>query len=552
MHGIGEQQRSLRRMRRPRALRSSPREQSQANSASAGSIQSGRETASPRRGATLQAMPPRRIALLWPRGFEPSTTVSLPLAYLKANVDPARFDVQIIDCALDGLDADSPALARRLRALQPELVGVSTWSPMFPEAIALLRLVRSIDPSVPTVLGGAHPSSYAERCMEHPEVDLLFVGEAERGFAMLLDRIFDADPDLADVPGLVWRDGDGLVRNAQDLPDDLDAIAPPDLTAIRLSEYVRRGYRWNSPPVPNAPLWVTRGCPYRCQYCAAPELNGRPVRTHSIDYMMRWIRRLYDEQGVRWFNIIDDNFTYHVAFAKDFCRALIALDLPDVGFGTPNGIRMSRGDAELWRLMKRAGWRHLIVAPESGSAHTLELMKKDLKLGVVKDTVRDIQAAGLKCQAFFIVGYPGERPEDIAATFDLIRDCRFNFVFLANFQPLPGTPVYDELVAKGEIPDGLLPFNFSDGARVYTPPELADFNFSAFILKTHLMMAVTHPANLPYHARVLFHLYRPGFVVPKLLKTVRSMLRPDAQRPATPFVPMHQQADALHRGGLRG
>ena len=131
---------------------------------------------------------------------------------------------------------------------------------------------------------------------------------------------------------------------------------------LSLDDYNRQGYRWNSPPIGNAPLWATRGCPYRCQYCAAPDLNGRPVRMHSVDYMMRWVRTLYD-QGTRWFNIIDDNFTYHVQYAKDFCRALIEMDLPDVGFGTPNGrIRLlgiaaasaSRPPLEVW-LVRSGG-----------------------------------------------------------------------------------------------------------------------------------------------------------------------------------------------------
>ncbi|MEE2828000.1 MAG: radical SAM protein, partial [Myxococcota bacterium] len=253
--------------------------------------------------------------------------------------------------------------------------------------------------------------------------------------------------------------------------------------------------------------------------------------------------RLYD-LGVRWFNIIDDNFTYDVPWAKDFCRAVIELNLPGVGFGTPNGIRMQRGDPELWSLMKRAGWEHLIVAPESGSTHTLERMKKDLELGVVAPIVREIQEAGLKCQAFFIVGYPGETETDLQESFALIRECRFNFVFLANFQPLPGTPIYDELVASGEIEDGLIPYNFSDAVRVYTPAELSDFNFSRFILKTHLMMAVSNPSNLPYQLSILHRLYKPGFVARKLLRTAWTSLRPGGQRPAPRFVPMHQQSAA--------
>ncbi len=489
----------------------------------------------------------RRIALLWPRGFDPSTTISLPLGYLKSNVDPERYDVRIIDCALDQLDSTSAELRYRLQDFAPDVVGVSTWSPMYPEAVALVQLAKSLDPGVVTVMGGAHASSYADRCMDVAELDYVFSGEADLSFAVFLDQLAEGEPDWARVQGLVWRGADGqLRRNDPERADDLDVIALPDYDAIRLEDYNAQGYRWNSPPIGNAPLWVTRGCPYRCQYCAAPDLNGRPVRTHSIEYMRTWIQQLYD-RGVRWFNIIDDNFTYHVKYAKAFCRMVIEMDLPGAGFGTPNGIRMLRGDAELWRLMKQAGWRHLLVAPESGSNDTLERMKKDLKLGEVPRVVREIQDAGLRCQAFFILGYPGETAADIEETFRLIRKCRFNFVFLANFQPLPGTPIYDELVAKGEIEDGLLPFAFSDGIRVYTPPELLDFNFSKFILKTHLMMAASNPRNVPYHASILFHLYKPSFVAKKLLKTTWTMFRPGEQTPAAPFAPMHEQAD---RAGL--
>jgi radical SAM superfamily enzyme YgiQ (UPF0313 family) len=485
---------------------------------------------------------PRRIALLWPRGFDPSTTISLALGYLRAGLDPELYEVRVFDCALDDLGADSAKLRRSLEAFAPEVLGVSTWSPMYPEAVALVQLAKAIDPETVTVMGGAHPSSYAERCMEVAELDFVFSGEAELSFPVLLQELSESKPNFERVLGLVWRAPDGSLRkNAPERAEDLDQIQLPDYQAIRLDEYQRQGYRWNSPPVSNAPLWVTRGCPYRCQYCAAPDLNGRPVRTHSIGYMRRWIQGLYD-QGVRWFNIIDDNFTYHVPYAKDFCRMVIDLQLGGAGFGTPNGIRMLRGDPELWALMKKAGWHHLIIAPESGAAHTLELMKKDLDVGEVPRVVAEIQAAGLKCQAFFIIGYPGETEAAIEETFRLIRKCRFNFVFLANFQPLPGTPIYDDLVAAGEIEDGLLPFAFSDGIRVYTPPELADFNFSRFILKTHLMMAASNPRNLPYHTSILFHLYKPSFVAKKLLRTTWTMLRPQAQRPVAPFVPMHQQA----------
>ena len=195
---------------------------------------------------------------------------------------------------------------------------------------------------------------------------------------------------------------------------------------------------------------------------------------------------------------------------------MIELNLPKLGFGTPNGIRMNRGDAELWALMKKAGWKTLILAPESGSEFTLEIMKKDLDVTTIPGIVKEIRDAGLKTQAFFILGYPGERVEDIEKSFDLIKKCDFNFVFMNNFQPLPGTPVYDDMVKKGLIEDGLMPVNYSDGVRVYTSPELENFNFPKFILKVYIYLALRHPTNIPY----MFTLFDPLMIVRKIFKNI--------------------------------
>lgn len=482
-----------------------------------------------------------KICLIWPPGFLLAYSIPLPLALLKSNLEHTGCEVKIIDCVLNGWRADSPDLLREVAEFGPDLVGVSTWSPMFPEAAQILGRVKELNPAIITALGGPHATTYYQSVMAFPQIDYAFRGEAERSFARFVAGWQAGNLDPREIPGLVYREGGQLRDNAMDRPE-LDSLALPDFDAIHLHAYNRRGYRWNSPKVNNAPLWVTRGCPYRCQYCSSPTLNGREIRKHGIEYMMRQIRILYADHGVRWFNIIDDNFTFDVPFAKEFCRAVIALRLKGAGFGTPNGIRMSRGDPELWSLMKAAGWRHLIIAPESGSQHTLQLMKKDLQLGIVPKKVAEIKAAGLKVQAFFIVGYPGETPADIRETFRLIRRCRFNFAFLANFQPLPGTPVYMDLVARGEIQDGLLPENFSDGLRTYTPPELKNFNFAAFFFLTHLMMLFTNPRNIPYHLQVVFRQYPLAVVSRKLGKTLLSLFLRQKSSPA----PRHAWPKAMN------
>jgi radical SAM superfamily enzyme YgiQ (UPF0313 family) len=369
----------------------------------------------------------------------------------------------------------------------------------------------------------AQPDAYAywNRAMEHDAIDFGFRGEAEQSFGVFINEVEKGGKNWAGIQGLIYRSAGTVQANEFSLIENLDDLVPPDYHFISLDRYIALGYRLHCPEKMNAPILATRGCPYRCAFCAAPLLNGKHVRTHSPEYIARVVKHLYDEFGIRWFNFVDDNFTFHVAWCKDVCDRLIALNLKGVGYGTPNGIRFQRGDMELWQKMKQAGWQSVVVAPESGSEATILRMHKDIKLETLPPIIRDMRSCGLIVQGFFIIGYPGEGIEDIKKTVAFIKICNFDFFYLNNFQPIPGTSIYEELVASGEISDMTLPNNYSDGIRVYTPPGLRDFNFSKFVLKTYFFYALTHP-------RVFIHIlkfFNIGLFAKKLILNTMSALK---------------------------
>ncbi len=440
------------------------------------------------------------IAMVWPKGFEFDQVMPLPLGYLKSNIDNERYDAKIFDCVLRDEDSKSVQLRSDLKEFNPDIVCVSCYSHTYEEALRILRLAKSINPRITTVIGGVHVTAYPDKTMENDTVDFLFRGEAELSFSVFLEELCKEKPDWSRVKGLTYReDSEGYVQNDMDGENCLDKIKIPDYEAIDLDAYISKGYRLNSPKDKrNAPVWFTRGCPYRCQYCSAPMLNGKKVRVHTVEYMVEWVKYLYYRKNIRWISILDDNFTFHVKYAKEFCRAMIDLDLKDLCFGTPNGIRMERGDSELWSLMRQAGWRSVVIAPESGSEHTLGLMKKDLDLEALPRIVKDIRSSGLKVHAFFIVGYPGETLDDINQTAEIIRKIKFNWVGIHAFQPLPGTPIFDDLVKASELSDKFLPRNVLNGKIVYKAKELRDFNLAKFSLKVYSRMMLADPSNIPY------------------------------------------------------
>ena len=408
---------------------------------------------------------------------------------------------------------------------------------MYNEALQYLKHTKYLKDNVTTIMGGCHPTGYWEQVMQNIEVDFIIRGEAEVSFNGFMRKIWLGQESFDDIQGIVYRDEEGNVCGGNSVASvpELDQIEIPDYDAINLDEYIDRGYLYLTKEKHNAPIWVTRGCPYRCEFCAAPMLSGRIIRRHSKEYVMNWINYLADEKGIKHINIIDDNFTFHVRYAKDVCTAIIdsrANNRPvPLSFGTPNGVRMQRGDGEIWKLMKEAGWDSIVVAPESGSQHTLDLMKKDLDLSIIPDIVREMRDAKLQVIGFFIIGYPGERYEDLQKTREFILSCHFDFLVFHVFQAIPGTPIFDKLVAQGGIDSSYLPKEYnvsaieeikknieSEGTEIgqgaYRSNELKNISFRRFIIVTYLLFITKYPSS----AWILLKKYGLSFITIRLAR----------------------------------
>ncbi len=106
-------------------------------------------------------------------------------------------------------------------------------------------------------------------------VDVAIRGEPEATFEELI-RTLEAGEPIADILGLMWRDGDA-VRMAEPRPfiKDLDDLpfAARDLLPNHRYTLPTNGHRFTL-------VNVARGCPYPCIFCIAPVYYGRPLRRH--------------------------------------------------------------------------------------------------------------------------------------------------------------------------------------------------------------------------------------------------------------------------------
>lgn len=382
-------------------------------------------------------------------------------------------------------------LARVMTRFRPHVIGVQSFSCDIAAAVRVMTFCRYLNPDVTIILGGAHASGLGEQVLtEVPDCDFAYRGEAEEGLPRLLD-LFDAQnitaETLANVPGLLWRDvahGGRPMSNGQSFPSPLDELAIPDwkLMDPRLYPLVPQGVFYRQAPI--APILTSRGCPYRCTFCAGPIMTGHKLRLRSVEGIMEEVSLLVRNYGVRELHIVDDTFTSSKQRVMAFCEAL-RRSFPTMSFTMPNGVRLDTLDREMLQAMKVAGCHSLIVGIESGSQRILDDMHKGTTCEEIREKITLIHEIGLSVRGFFIIGYPTETKEDIEKTIAFATALPLEGAHFSSFLPLPGTEITRQLLHDGEL--SAITYSRLFYSKIpYHPPAVSHADIGKLIRRAYL------------------------------------------------------------------
>lgn len=413
----------------------------------------------------LLAVPPRRKENIF------HIVPPLGLGYLSKVLKKENVDVALVNCVKDGLDPAS--FVRNVLELKPDIVGYQVFSSDIGPVREALAVVRSRAPRIVQLVGGYHPSCVPEMAMttHFPDADFGFAGEAELGLPALAGMLERGEHGYDGVPGLLWRRDGKLVVNAPRFCDDLDGLGMPDWDLINPLDYQRTLQTIMVKAMPVAPIVATRGCPFRCTFCAAHNINGRRVRGRSAENVVTEMDYLHRRFGIREFQLHDDNFTWRRDFVVRFCE-LLRGEGRRYFWSFPNGMRLDTIDRELLLQMKAAGCYSICVGIESGSDRVLKMIRKNLSVREIREKIRLIRSVGLPVTGSFILGFPGETLDDLRKTEEFILGEDLFAAHIFMFHPLPGTELFDELVKSGELDDTYLGYSAEHSSYadcVYAP-----------------------------------------------------------------------------------
>lgn len=329
-------------------------------------------------------------------------------------------------------------MAEEISAWQPNIVGITSVSQCYNEAMACAKIAKAAH--LPVIIGGDHISALPQTLT--PDMDVGVIGEGETTIVELM-ALFAAEGKfysrhLASVSGIAyWGGGAILKTKTRDLIQPLDSIPFPARDILKIDRHTS--------------MFSSRGCPYRCTFCFSSRFWNK-VRFFSAEYVVEEIGLLYG-MGVRHISFLDDLFIADKQRVMDIAALLGKKNLLGKLTYTCN-VRSNLVTDELAKMLRSMGVKSAGMGLESGCQSTLEYLKGKGNITVADHAkaIKTLKDNGVACHVSFIIGSPLEDRDSILETIKFIKDNGLT----ANFEvyvltPFPGTPVWDYALSRGLV-----------------------------------------------------------------------------------------------------
>jgi radical SAM superfamily enzyme YgiQ (UPF0313 family) len=364
------------------------------------------------------------------------------LAYATAVLERAGITAILRDFPAEGRGKED--LGPLVKELRPDWVVLDSTTPSIYSDIDCAGICKEAG-AHRVIMVGPHASALPEETLRLAggAVDVICMGEYDYS---VLDVVTDFD-NLAEIKGICRMSNGEPVRNEpRPLIEDLDSLPFPAWGHLDLMKYFD-----GSKLHPYIDIFSGRGCPHRCTFCLWPQvMHGRKIRLRSPEKVVDEIE--YDiglcpqvVSGGEFF-FEDDTFTLVKSNAIAICEEILRRDLK-ITFSV--NARTDTADEELFRTLKRAGCRELLVGFESGDERMLSLMNKRESVDQARAFMDLARRTGLDVHGCFVLGLPGETEESMEETIRFALDLDLHTVQFSGAVPFPGTEFFDYCKEEG-------------------------------------------------------------------------------------------------------
>ena len=448
--------------------------------------------------------PPQQF---YPGSDPPAGNLPLGLMYVAAVLDKAGYKAEILDAFMtdssflkvgDTLEVGMPYLKIReeIRRRKPDIVGIaSPFTCQAENAIRVGDIAKEVNPNILTVVGGPHVTAVPVEFLEEAKsIDIAVIGEGE--YTMLdIVKFFEGAKKISDVQGIAYRENGKIKQNElRPFLEDLDELPYPAYHLVDMEQYLNpRKIEYRSFKDRAVSMITSRGCPFNCNFCSVHLHMGKKFRAHSVDYVINHVEYVVNQFGVKTIFFEDDNLTFDMKRFEAICDKIIEKGIR-FKWETPNGIRADYLTLSLLRKMKKSGCQSVFFGIESGDQCVLDnIIGKSLNLKKVVNVAKMCKDLGISTAAFYIIGFPGEKKENMLRTVELALRLKRDFdvgMLLHVATPSLGTRLYEECLKKGYLQGELTSRAFAEVRQTRGMPLISTEDFMASEVKEIASMAV--------------------------------------------------------------
>lgn len=426
----------------------------------------------------------------------------LGMLYIATMLRNEGIEVSLLDQAAQRFTTEN--VVKWIRKEDPDILGFSTLASSGLTAARIAKEVKKENPNVLVVFGNYYATFNAERILKkYPYVDLIVRGEGEKTTLELV-KCLRKKGNLKRVRGITFRNN-GHIISTPDMPliKDVDAIPFPDRKLLN-AEYHSIIVGANAAPKKFTSIISSRGCVYRCRFCACQKFARGVWRPRSVENTLEELRLLVSE-GYKQFLFVDDSFTLNPKRIIRLCREIRKekMDIEWICEG-----RVDNCSYTMLREIVKAGCKIIYFGIESATQRILDYYKKQITPEQSKTAVKTARKAGMDViVGSFIVGAPTETKEEIMNTLEFVKRIPLDFPQFNILGVYPGMDIWDELKMRGVLNEDKY---WETGVWV---SEISSDTVPAEEIRKMIHTSFQH------------FLRRPSYLMAQLLRTIKSPYR---------------------------
>jgi anaerobic magnesium-protoporphyrin IX monomethyl ester cyclase len=347
--------------------------------------------------------------------------IPLNFVYLAGSARLAGLDAEIYDARAK--EHDYPEIEQKIRQSCASYIATTALTSSINDALKTLKLAKSINPQIVTILGGIHPTlCYEEILNPASAVDYIVCGEGEVTLReLLLCLESGGSPD--DVPGLAFlRDGDIVKTSKRIVAGSLDDLP----TAWDLLDWQEYKYF----VIPNSRLGAISTSRTQDHRRFRDPLNVTDEIAH-----------LHETYGVNVFLVTDQCPTIDQKHWETVLDLMLERDLPVYLLMQTSAADIIRDRNIIWKYRK-AGIVHVYLSIETIGHDSI---KEGSGVAGGKLALDILREHGIVSEASFVVGGPDETKSSVESTFRLAQYCNPDNVQFLPLTPWPKDAAYDDV-----------------------------------------------------------------------------------------------------------